>query len=116
MQTIIFIIWGAIPAFFFFLALWHSLQKEARSSVQRKAEIADLWKQGFFVTGCVVVTYFLYESVYRKYISDLLIQWVPDFVAQILLLPIVLYTAASLIGPSKEIRIEKAPDLKKKKR
>jgi hypothetical protein len=116
MENIIYGIWALIPIFFFLQALWFTLKKGAFSSNQKKAEIFDLWKQCGFVSVCVLVAYFIYKKIYITYFSPTVIQFVPDFVAQFLLLPITLLLAATIIGPSKEIRISKLPDLKQQRK
>lgn len=108
MRTAIYIIWALIPIGFFLLALWAKLEKMSAQS-WAKERAGDYFRQGLFVLVCVIIsvaidTYFL-ESLSEAIMPDL----VPLWFYEIMLLPVVLYIGALISGPSKEIKISRAP-------
>ena len=106
-HIILYVIWILIPLFFFGLALWSLLEKWG--GTPRKENPGDFFKQGLFVSLCVILSIlidqFALEPVVEAAIGDLL----PLGLFQVLLLPVVLYLMALVIGPSEMIRITKAP-------
>ena len=107
MYQILYAIWILIPLVFFTLALWSKL--EGISGKQKKDNPADLIRQGLFVSGCVIVAIlidqYLLTSLYQSFSPE----WIPFGFYEVLLLPLILFLAAQFIGPSKSIRITKAP-------
>ncbi len=114
MFSTIYIVWYLIPVFFFVIALWSKL--EHLSGKNKRDNPADFFKQGLFVTACVIaailIDKFLLQPLVPKLAGDLL----PLGFFQVLLLPVVLYLAARIVGPSKAIRITKAPRPSERKR
>ena len=109
MRIALYIIWFLIPGFFFLMALWAWLEK--LSDKQRQQNPKDFLKQGLFVLLCsliaVVIDAFALESIANSLLGD----YIPLPLLQILLLPVILYIGAISIGPSKQIRINRAPRL-----
>ena len=108
MRTAIYIIWFLIPACFFLLALWAKLEKMSAQSWVKERSLEYL-KQGFFVLACVLVSIVI-DRYFLEGLSDALSpELVPLWFYEVLLLPVVLYIGALLAGPSKDIRITRAP-------
>jgi len=107
MRTALYVIWFLIPSFFFLMALWSQLEK--LSGRQKKENAEDFFKQGIFVLGCVLFAA-LIETYSLDFVTNAIFQgMVPKGVLQVLLLPLILFIAAKLLGPSQELRIGKAP-------
>jgi len=116
METAVFVIWGILPSFFFLMALWGWLEGLRSSTKKRTDEVRDLLRQGAFILCCVAATFGLYRLIVTPYLNPILEPFVPPFLVQLLLLPLVLYIGALLAGPSKEIKISKAPYPTKRRR
>ena len=114
METLVYVFWGAIPAFFFLMALWQWL--EGFRGKKHTNEVIDFLRQGFFVLCCVAATFGIYELIFIPYINPMIQSYVPTFLIKFLLLPIVLYIAGSVVGPTKDIKITKAPHPSERKR
>jgi hypothetical protein len=113
MTTALYIIWGLVPLFFFLMALWSFLEK---TTGKRKHERpGDLFKQGLFVSFCVVLSILIEAFVLKDLVEATVQDLIPYGVFQIVLLPVILYLGAMLIGPSKPIQISKAPSSSKRK-
>ncbi len=114
MRTIFYVAWLGIPFIFFTLALWSKL--EEMSGLPKKDRPGDLMRQGGFmlICGCLAVgfDYFFLDSLY----VSLSPPFVPFELYELLLLPVVLLVAAKFIGPSKDIKISKAPNPSKYKK
>ena len=110
-MTIIYFLWALIPLFFFLLALYSFLEKTAGK--QKSERPGDLLRQGLFVTLCVAasiaIDIYLLPILIVNFFGDL----IPRIVLQIVLLPIVLALGAMLYGPTRDIRIERPPEIKK---
>jgi hypothetical protein len=104
---ILYIIWILLPLMFFSLALWSKL--EQISGKPKRDHVGDLVTQGFFVLICVIISfgidYYFLPSLY----AFIAIPWIPLGFYQVLLLPVVLFIAGKITGPSMDIRITKAP-------
>lgn len=107
MVTVLYIIWFLIPSLFFVIGLWSKL--EQLSGKGRRENPGDFFRQGFFVLVCVLVCVGIDTYVLADIIDFLLPDILPLGFYQALLLPVVLYIAALIIGPSTPILISKAP-------
>ena len=116
METTVYLIWGILPSVFLLMALWGWLEGLGSSAKKRTDEVQDLLRQGAFILCCVVVTYGLYRFVVAPYLNPIIEPYVPPFLVQLLLLPLVLYLGALIAGPSKDIKISKAPYPTKRRR
>jgi hypothetical protein len=105
---IIWILWVLFATIFYLLGLWSAL--ECRRKGLSMQEARDLFKQALFITVCVVfamvVDHFGLPIFKNAYLDD-----VGYGVARVLLLPLILMVAAVLIGPTKPIRVTRAPTL-----
>lgn len=110
----LYIIWLLIPGFFFLLALWAKLEKMGKSS--QKQNPADFFRQGTFLLICVVISIIIDALFLDAIVGMLDFMSFPKGVFQFLLLPVVCVLLAMVIGPSKEIRIGKAPRPSERKR
>ncbi|MBX7145044.1 MAG: hypothetical protein K1X79_11380 [Oligoflexia bacterium] len=113
MQTLLYIIWFLIPTFFLGAWLWGTLEKFGGN--EQRGATKDALKQAFFVLACVLMSVAIDQSL----LPDLVSSYAPDFLPlgffQVILLPAILYIGALIVGPSREIRISKAPRLGKRK-
>lgn len=107
MRTLFYAAWLGLPLIFFTLALWSKL--EELSGMQKKDRPADMMRQGGFVLLCgliaVAIDYYLLEDLYNSLSPD----WIPLGLYRLLLLPVVLLLGAKFAGPTREIKISKAP-------
>jgi hypothetical protein len=114
MKTALYTLWFALPCIFFLLALWGTL--ETIGNRQKKNNSKELAKQGLFVLACsclcVVIDLYILESIVTLINSS----WFTLGFAETLILPLVLYIGAKLLGGSEEIRISKAPVITTKKK
>ena len=106
MQTFLYIVWFALPLFFFGVALWSKL--EQLSGKSKRENPMDFVKQGGFVLLCAIICFLIDRYVISTLGINSLPSWLSLNLIRALLLPLVLYVAAVIIGPTKEIRIEKA--------
>ena len=113
MRTALYVIWFLIPAFFFLMALWSLLERW--SGRPKKENSEDFAKQGAFVLVCVVACVLLDQYAIEAFHREFLQGLVPLGFLQVILLPVVFFIGAKLIGPSQEIRISKAPHPSEKK-
>lgn|GEM_PF-1545385 len=107
MRTALYVIWFLIPAAFFIMALWSSLEKIGGKKKQEHP--GDFLKQGVFVLVCVLISILLDQFVVESLVESLLGDYVPLVFVQIMVLPLVLYLGALAVGPSKDILITRAP-------
>lgn len=107
MRILLYIIWFGIPLFFFLMGLWSQLEEWGNKT--RREKPADFFKQGLFVLAAAVICLLLDQYVLSGISEDVLPWWFPLLFIQIILFPLVLYALALAVGPSKPIRIEKAP-------
>ena len=107
MTTAFYIIWCAIPIFFFGLALWGKL--EVMSGQVKKDNPADLLRQGGFVALCVAAAIAIDQYLLPQLYTSFSPTWIPYGFYQLVLLPFLLYLGSVVIGPSTDIRIAKAP-------
>ena len=105
MQTFLYVIWFLIPIFFFGVALWSKL--EQLSGRNKHENPMDFVKQGGFVLICSVLSVLVDQYAISTLNEESLPSWLPLTFIRIVLFPVVLYAAAVIIGPTKEIRIEK---------
>jgi hypothetical protein len=105
-------IWFLLPISFFCLFLWAQLEKWGGS--RTKQNPGDFMRQGCFVTLvialCMGIDQILFEA------NALALDWQTLWLLRVLLLPAGLYVASMVIGPSKDVKIAKAPDLSRGKR
>jgi len=106
-QFVLYVIWFLIPTFFFLIALWGKL--EEISDKTKKHNPSDFINQGIFVLLCVGVAIVIDQYLLPDFITPSLPDWIPVGFVQILLLPLVLLVASKIVGPSSNIRIERAP-------
>ena len=104
---VIHVIWFTIAGFFLLAALWAKLEQS--SGRPKRSNPEDLFRQGLFVLGCVVVAYVIDDYVLQGVGLQYLPSWMPIGFVQLLLLPAILYIAAAILGPSKQILISTAP-------
>lgn len=107
MYKILYAVWILIPVFFFTLALWSKL--EQASGKPKRDRPDDLVKQGFFISICVVVSIFLDQYALPPLYEMISVSFIPLGFFQVLLLPFVFVVLAQVIGPTKDIKITKAP-------
>jgi hypothetical protein len=105
--TALYIIWGLVPLFFFLMALWSVLEKF--SGKKKHERPGDLFKQGLFVLFCVLLSIAIEHYLLPTIADSVSFGYIPYGVFQLTLLPLVLYIAAKIIGPTKPIQITKAP-------
>ena len=107
MEIVLYIIWGALPGFFFLMALWAKL--EGVSNKGKKENPGDFFHQGLFVLACVLIAL----AIDTYLLGDFVTNFSPEYLSlnfyRIILLPLILLIGAQIIGPSKEISISKAP-------
>jgi hypothetical protein len=110
MKTAVYLVWIFIPTIFFILILWNFLESKGKRRKKDKYT-SNLFKQGMFVTGCSICCFifdlFLLDVLHSSLIGNLVSR---NFL-MIITLPIVLTVASTIIGPSKEILISRAPRL-----
>lgn len=107
-EQVLHVIWFLIAGFFFLLALWSWLEKV--SGKKRQERPGDFVRQGVFVLVCALVSLMIDKYMLKGFIES--IPFVADFplgMYQVLLFPCVLFIAARVIGPTKDIMIGKAP-------
>ena len=107
MHTFLYIIWALLPLFFFIMALWAKL--EQISNKDKRQNPGDFFRQGLFVTACVIIAVLIDQTVLESFVQSLAPDFMPLGFFQIILLPIILLVAAKVYGPSKTIRITKPP-------
>lgn len=107
MKTLLYVIWFAIPGFFFLMALWGKL--ETTSGKNKRDDIRDFFYQGLFVLGCVFAAVLIDTYILPQLVAAFAPEQLPLGFFEVLLLPAILLLAAKLFGPSQEIRIKKAP-------
>lgn len=116
MHTFIYIVWFAIPLFFFGITLWAGLEQATAKKKQRE-NTGDFFRQGLFVLGCVLVAVMIDQYWLAQLVETTAPDWLPLLFFQVVLLPIVLYLGALIVGPSREIRIGyKSKNARKKAR
>lgn len=113
MTTLLYFIWFGIPVLFILLALWAKL--EQMSGKSRRENPGDFFKQGLFVLGCAGVSLLVDLYLLPRLDEGILPSWLPLLFFRIILFPAVLYIAALIIGPTKDIRIDKAPRLSERR-
>lgn len=90
------------------MALWGKLEQfSGRAKHERPG---DFLKQGLFVGFCVAVSVIIDQFFLEGLVNGISPTWIPYPFYQVMLLPIVLYIGARIIGPTKTILIAKAPD------
>ncbi len=107
MRTFLYIIWFLFPLAFFVMALWAGLEKV--SNRQKKENPGDFLKQGTFVLVCVLISILLDQFALDSVMQTVIGDYLPLGFLQVMLLPVVLYIGAKVLGPTKSILISKAP-------
>ena len=106
MRTFLYLLWFLLPTFFFGIALWSKL--EQLSNKHKRENAGDFFRQGIFVSVCVLLSMLIDQYV----LEGIGTTWSPDFIPlgfyQVLLLPLALYLAAMLVGPSKAVTASKS--------
>ena len=100
--TLLYGAWLLFPAVFFLMALWSALEKATNKEAKRGIAPGDHFKQGFFVLFCVGISIAVDQFALAQLVAGFNSEWLPLPFFQIILLPIVLYLGATLVGPSKE--------------
>ncbi len=103
----LYTIWIAFPVFFFGLALWSKL--ELLGGKGRRADSKDLLSQAVFVSVCVGIAILADKFLLPKLPAYLPEDFLPLGFFRILLLPFIFLVAAKIVGPSKDLRILRAP-------
>lgn len=106
-DIVLYTIWIAFPVFFFTLALWHKL--EVIGGKGRNEEVRDFLSQGVFVSFCVVLAYLVDKFALESIVSFVPPDLIPLNFFRVILLPFIFLLGAKVVGPSKEIRILRAP-------
>ena len=110
MDIAFYIIWTLIPLGFLLAALWAKLESMGSSASQKRAkEAVDLFKNFLFLAACCGITFLIDINFSKQIVEPLMPSFVPLGMFRVLLLPIVLYIGALLLGGSKPIRIKKSP-------
>lgn len=107
MLTALYIIWFGIPVIFFLMALWIMLEK--LSGKQRRERSISYLSQGIFVLVCSLISFVIERYFLMGVVEAVFGDLIPYGFFQVILLPVILYIAAMIIGPSKAIVIGKAP-------
>ncbi len=111
MSNVIYAIWGLIPLILLLMALWSYLEKV--SGKKRQERPGDLFRQALFTALCVLVSIGIDLYFLPMLVDSILTDYIPYGVYQIILFPAVLFIAAKLIGPTKDITINKVTDTDK---
>ncbi len=112
MPNLLYLIWWLLPLFFFTMALWAKLEQMSNRNKQQNP--GDFFRQGIFVTIGVLISMWLDSSVLPGLIPAIFPPSIPMGFFQVILLPVVLYLMALIIGPSKEILIPSGSSKTKK--
>lgn len=114
MTTAVYICWFLLPLTFFGLATYAKLEQLGGSV--RRQNPKELFQQGFFVLGCVLVCC----VIDRYLLKDLADSFMPDLIPlgfyQIILLPVILLIGAKLVGPTRDILISRKSGQQRRKR
>ena len=89
------------------MALWAKLEQWSDSA--KKQNPGDFMRQGVFVLVCVLIAVAIDQYALEAVITPITPDFIPLGFYQVMLLPVVCLLAAMLTGPSKAIRISKAP-------
>jgi cell division protein FtsW (lipid II flippase) len=120
MHTLLYAIWFMLPLFFFGLALWSKLEK--MSGQNKRDNVGDFVRQGFFVSLCVALAVLIDQFMLKDVAESIYPELLPLGLYQVLLLPFILYIGAMLIGPTKDLKVnpyrhrQKAAPPKKRRR
>ena len=114
LQKILYILWFMLPLFFFGLALWSKLEKVGGKKQQDHP--SDFIRQGVFVLFCVLIAVGIGQCFLKSFVDFLAIPGLPFGFLQWMLLRLVLWLLAQLIGPTKDIQISKSPNPSRGKR
>ncbi len=113
MNTLIYAIWILLPTLFFVLGLWSWLEK--KSGTRERSDAADLFRQGIFITACVIIARVIDYLWLPDIALSLGMGFFPEWFFRFFLLPVILLLAAKILGPSRAILITKAPSVSKRK-
>ena len=106
MKILLYLLWFLLPAFFFGIALWSKL--EQFSNKHKRENAGDFFRQGIFVSVCVLLSVLIDQYALGGIVTSLSPDFIPLGFYQVLLLPLVLYLAAMLVGPSKAVTASKS--------
>lgn len=111
-ERIIIGIWVLAPVVFLLFALWAVLERSAKNKSTHPSEYV---KHAAFLAGCGIIAYLIH-----RYMLDSLIALIPATLPRnlylLLLWPAILFFGAKILGPSRDIMIENAPNLSRRKR
>jgi hypothetical protein len=112
MRTVVYLVWFLIPLSIIGIALWNFIENKAKKKVDRYS--GQLLRQALFTSLCVGVAV-LCEQFALDFVMVTVMQgFVPREIILVLLLPLVMVVAATVIGPTAAISITKAPVLTRK--
>ena len=103
MHTVLYIVWFLVPTLFFILALWSKL--EAVGGQTKRDNAGDMFRQGIFVLGCVLVCVLIDQTVLKNIVESTVGDSLPLGFFQAFLLPLIMLVAAKVLGPSRKILI-----------
>jgi len=107
MIKVLYGIWILIPVGFAVLALYSKLEQISHKDKPLTREPLDLIKQAAFTGLCVIIAFGVEFYFIEDSIMPLLPSIIPKGLIQVMLLPVILYIAAMIIGGAKPIRIQK---------
>jgi hypothetical protein len=105
MDTMIYMVWVLIPTTMFLLAVWDLIDSKARKRKDRHS--VHLIKQSLFVFMAVACASLIDQFLLDFIVESVFIGVVSRSLLLVLLLPLILVIAATVIGPSKPITIGK---------
>lgn len=108
MQIALWIIWILVPVTYLLMAVWAKLEQIGKKSRKHPREAGELFRQAVFTSACVAIAFFIDIFMLEQAIEPLLPSFLPIGIVKILLLPIILYLAALMVGGKKQVRIESA--------
>jgi hypothetical protein len=109
-QTAIYLLWLVLPLCLYLCTLWSLLERKRKG---KTTETGDLARNSLFVTVAVAASFIVHRYLVIPLYDGGGIPGIPKQLADIATFPLVLILSAKIAGPSRLIRIEKDPDLKK---
>jgi hypothetical protein len=103
MHSLLYLLWFLLPCVFFLLALWIKLERVG--SKNKKDNPKDLFHQGLFILGCVLVSVVIDQTVLQSLVEATVGDTLPLGFYQFFLLPLILLIGAKIVGPSQKILI-----------
>ncbi len=105
-EQIIIGLWVLAPVVFLLFALWAVLERSAKNKATHPAEHLSA---AAFLGVCGIVSYGIHKFVLDWFVT-LVDTGLPRNLFLLMVWPMVLFIGAKIIGPTRKIRIEKAPD------